>query len=198
MQEPWLIAGLGNPGEQYSRTRHNVGRMLVETVCARLGTPLRKVRLLPVMAADARAGSLELLLAVPTTFMNVSGPPIASLARRRGIPLERVIVCHDDLDLPFGALRVKRGGSTAGHHGLESLVQAFRSADFNRVRIGVGRPAGRSQNVGFLLGPFSKAEREEIEETVGVAADAALSLPVDGLTLTQSRYNRAGARSSQT
>ena len=109
--------------------------------------------------------------------------------------MERVIVCHDDLDLSFGALRVKRGGSTAGHHGLESLVQAFRSADFNRVRIGVGRPAGRRQNVGFLLGAFSRAEREEIDEIVGVGADAVLSLPVDGLTLTQSRYNRAGARS---
>jgi PTH1 family peptidyl-tRNA hydrolase len=124
--------------------------------------------------------------------MNESGPPIASFARKRGVPVDRIIACHDDIDLPFGALRVKRGGSTAGHHGLDSLVQALRSADFYRVRIGIGRPTGRWENVDFVLGTFAKKEKEEADVLVEDAADAVLALIDDGLSAAQARFNRAG------
>jgi PTH1 family peptidyl-tRNA hydrolase len=194
LAEPWLVAGLGNPGERYAGTRHNAGAMVVECLADRVGTRLRKVRLLPLRAGEGSHEGVSLLLTTPLTFMNVSGPPIASFAAKRGVPVERVIACHDEIDLAFGALRVKRGGSTAGHHGLDSMVRALRSADFYRVRLGVGRPAGRPQNVRFLLGDFRKKEREEFAVLIEDAADAVLSLVTDGLGVTQGRYNRSGVR----
>ena len=128
--------------------------------------------------------------------MNECGPPLASFAKKRRVPVERVIACHDDIDLSFGALRIKRGGSTSGHHGLESMVQAFHSTDFYRVRLGIGRPRGRWENVDFLLEPFAKREFDDVALLVEAAADATLSLVADGLSVTQSRYTRGGARES--
>jgi PTH1 family peptidyl-tRNA hydrolase len=192
MPDAWLVAGLGNPGERYARTRHNAGAMVVECLADRLGARFRKVRFLPVQAAEAHHAAGALLLVTPLTFMNVCGPPIASFARKRHVPVDRVIACHDDIDLGLGGLRVKRGGSTAGHHGLDSMVEAFRSADFYRVRLGVGRPPGRWENVDFLLKPFAKREREEFEALIEDAADAVLSLVAEGLGVTQGRYNRSG------
>jgi len=190
--ELWLVAGLGNPGERYERTRHNAGAMAVERLAERLGVRLRKVRFLSVFASEAKHERVPVLLVRPGTFMNECGPPIASFARKRGVPVDRVIACHDDIDLSFGALRVKRGGSTAGHHGLDSMVQAFRSADFYRVRIGIGRPTGRWDNVDFVLGPFSKRDQDEAVVLIEDAADAVLSLITEGLERTQSRFNRSG------
>jgi peptidyl-tRNA hydrolase, PTH1 family len=192
LPEVWLIAGLGNPGDRYGRTRHNAGATAVERLAARCGVTLKKARFLALFAAEAKQGDAPLLLCTPGTFMNECGPPIASFARKRGVPVDRVIACHDDIDLAFGALRVKRGGSTAGHHGLDSMVQAFRSPDFYRVRIGIGRPSGRWENVDFVLGPFDKREQEEADVLIEDAADAALSLIDDGLEATQSRFNRSG------
>jgi|SRR5712691_3139127 len=192
MSEPWLVAGLGNPGDRYALTRHNAGAMVVHRLAERLHTRLKKVRFLPLLAGEAYADGIPLLLAVPDTFMNVSGPPIASFARRRGVPVERVVACHDEIDLPFGALRVKRGGSTAGHHGLDSMVEAFRSADFYRIRLGVGRPPGRRDPIDFLLEPFAKREREDVALLVEEAADAVLTLVKEGLAAAQARYNRSG------
>src|SRR6266705_1842743 len=128
--------------------------MVVDRLSERLGARLKKVRLLPLLAAEARYEGAPLLLTQPGSFMNESGPPIASFARRRGVPVDRVIAVHDEIDLPLGALRVKKGGSTAGHKGLNSLVEAFRSPDFHRVRIGVGRPPGRSDPIDYVLQPF--------------------------------------------
>ena len=190
----WLVAGLGNPGERYERTRHNAGAMVVERLAQRFAVRLKKIRFLSLFAAEAKHDGVPLLLVRPGTFMNECGPPIASFARKRGVPVERVIACHDDIDLPFGALRVKKGGSTAGHHGLDSLVQAFRSPDFYRVRIGIGRPTGRWENVDFVLGPFGKREQEEAAVLIDEAADAVLSLVGEGLAAAQSRYNRNGGR----
>ena len=120
----------------------------------------------------------------------ISQTATSKFARRRGVPPERVVACHDDIDLSFGAIRIKRGGSTAGHHGLDSLVGAFGSSDFYRVRLGVGRPAGRWENVDFLLEPFAKSERDEVAAMVEDAADAVLSLMELGLQRTQDRFNR--------
>ena len=126
--------------------------------------------------------------------MNVSGPPFASLARKLRVGPDRVVACHDEIDLPFGTLRVKLGGSTAGHHGLDSLVAALRTGDFYRVRLGIGRPPGRPEtHPDWLLEPFSKREQPEVELLVAEGAEAVLSLVRDGLAVTQDRYNRGGS-----
>jgi PTH1 family peptidyl-tRNA hydrolase len=191
MEGAWLVAGLGNPGEHYAHTRHNAGATVVDLLCRRLGARMRKVRFLSVMAAEARFEGVPLLLARPTTFMNVSGPPVASLAKKRRVPVDRVVACHDEIDLAFGTLRIKQGGSTAGHHGLDSLAQAFGSKDFYRIRMGVGRPARREQNIDYVLEPFAKRERDDAALLVEVAADAVLSLVTEGLERTQERFNRS-------
>ncbi len=192
MADPWLIAGLGNPGEKYARTRHNAGAMVVDVLCERLGVTLKKTRFVAATAAEARAADVPLLLVRTTTYMNESGPPIASVARKRDIPVERVVIVHDEIDLPFGALRLKSGGSTAGHNGLESVVSAFRSRDFHRVRIGVGRPPGRQDPIGYVLSPFSSREREDAAVLIEDASDATLAIVTDGLASAQDRYNRGG------
>ena len=192
MADPWLITGLGNPGEKYARTRHNAGAMVVDLLCERLGVNLKNIRFVAATVAEARIGDVPLLLVRTTIYMNESGPPIASVARKRDVPAERLVVVHDEIDLPFGALRLKFGGSTAGHNGLESVVTAFRSRDFYRVRIGVGRPPGRQDPIGYVLSPFAPREREDAAVLIQDAADATLALVTDGLASAQDRYNRAG------
>jgi PTH1 family peptidyl-tRNA hydrolase len=190
MDEPWLIVGLGNPGERYAQTRHNVGAMVVERLCERLGVRLKKARLTSLLAAQARHEGVALLLVESGTWMNVSGPPVASFAKRRGIPVERVVACHDEIDLPFGAIKVKKGGSTAGHHGLDSLVEAFRSPDFYRVRLGVGRPPSREAGIDYVLDRFPKRQQEDVRLLVEDGADAVLTLVTEGLEATRDRFNR--------
>lgn len=190
----WLVVGLGNPGERYAATRHNIGARVVERLADRLGARLRKVRFNPIEAADARVDGSPLVLARPLTFMNVSGPTVASLARRRGIDPEHVVACHDEIDLAFGSLKIKRGGSTAGHHGLDSLAQGLRSSDFYRVRLGVGRPPGRKDPADYVLEPFAKAERESEEVLIEEAADAVVTLVREGLNAAQDRHNRSASR----
>ncbi len=192
--EPWLVAGLGNPGDRFAKTRHNLGWMVADVLCASLGVRRRKVRFVQLEAAEAKVEGTPLLIVTTSAFMNLSGPPIASFARRRGVPVARVIVVHDELDLPFGALKLKQGGSTAGHNGLGSLVQAFRSPDFYRVRIGIGRPPGRQDPADFVLEPFAARERKEAEVLVEDAADAVRTLVTDGLQVAQDRFNRSAAR----
>jgi PTH1 family peptidyl-tRNA hydrolase len=192
----WLVAGLGNPGPSYARTRHNAGAMVVEAMAEAAGERFRKRRFIAVEVAEIRdpeAGEL-LVLARPATFMNLCGPPLASLARKIRVGVDRVIACHDEIDLPFGSLQVKQGGSTAGHQGLNSMVGAFRSRDFYRVRLGVGRPPGRQDPADYVLELFSPRERTEVEVLVQEAVDAVRSLVRDGLAVTQDRYNRGGGR----
>lgn len=189
---PWLVVGLGNPGERYARTRHNIGARVAERLAERLGSRLRKVRFIPIEAGEANLEGERVYIARPQAFMNVSGPPVASFAKRRKVDLEHVIVCHDEIDLAFGALKVKRGGSTAGHNGLKSLQQAFRSPEFYRVRLGVGRPPGSKDPADHVLDEFTKAEREESEFLIEAGADAVETLILDGLTAAQDRHNRSG------
>lgn len=186
------MAGLGNPGERFAGTRHNSGAMVIERLSDRFAARLRKVRFLPLSCAEVTTEGVPIHLATSMAFMNESGPAIASYARRRGIPVDRVVACHDDIDLPLGALRVKRGGSTAGHHGLDSMVRAFRSGDFYRVRLGVGRPPGRQDPANFVLERFASRERGTVEAMVEAAGDAVVSLVSEGLGVTQDRYNRSG------
>ena len=193
--KPWLVVGLGNPGERYAQTRHNIGARVAERLTERLGSRLRKVRFIAVEAAEANLGGERVYLARPQTFMNVSGPPVASFAKRRKVEVDNVIVCHDEIDLAFGALKVKRGGSTAGHNGLKSMQQAFRSPDFLRVRLGVGRPPGRKDAADHVLDTFTKAERDEVELLIEEGADAVETLIREGLSSAQERHNRSGPTS---
>jgi PTH1 family peptidyl-tRNA hydrolase len=186
----WLVVGLGNPGPRYERTRHNVGARVAETLAARLGTRLRKVRFLPIVAGEAKVNDAPVLVARPQTFMNVSGPSVASLAKRRRIHPGHVVVCHDEIDLRLGSVKVKAGGSTAGHRGVESMVAALRSPDFYRVRLGVGRPSGRKDAADHVLDRFARAEEEEADLLVEEGADAVLTLIREGLTVAQDRHNR--------
>jgi PTH1 family peptidyl-tRNA hydrolase len=192
----WLVAGLGNPGERYSGTRHNVGAMVVDELANRAGERFRKARFVPADVAEITADGERMLLVKSRTFMNESGPSYASVARKHDIQPDHVIAAHDDLDLAFGALRVKFGGSTAGHHGLDSLVASLRTPDFHRLRLGIGRPTGRQDPLDFVLRPFSKKEQEVVVVLVDQAADATLSLARHGLSPTQDRFNRSGPRSN--
>lgn len=192
----WLVAGLGNPGERYAATRHNVGAMVVDELANRAGERFRKARFVPADVAEITTDGERMLLMKSRTFMNESGPSYASVARKHDIQPDHVIAAHDDLDLAFGALRVKLGGSTAGHHGLDSLVAGLRTPDFYRLRLGIGRPPGRQDPLDFVLRPFSKKEQEMVVVLVDQAVDAALSLARHGLSLTQDRFNRSGPRSN--
>ena len=155
----WLVVGLGNPGDRYASTRHNVGARVVERLAGRWGTRLRKVRFLQAEAAEGRLDGTTVWLLRPSTFMNVSGPPVGSFVRKRGIEVPRVVACHDEIDLPFGALKLKQGGSTAGHNGLRSLVISLGDPGFHRVRLGVGRPVGRKDPADHVLEPFPARDR---------------------------------------
>ena len=187
---PWLVVGLGNPGEKYSETRHNIGARVAERLAERLGSRLRKVRFIALEVAEANLGGERVYVARPQAFMNVSGPPVASFAKRRKIDADHVVAVHDEIDLAFGALKVKLGGGTAGHNGLRSLQQALGSPDFLRVRLGVGRPPGRKDAADHVLDRFTKAERDDVELLIEEGADAVETLISRGLGAAQTGHNR--------
>ena len=187
----WLVAGLGNPGDRYARTRHNIGRMVADDLAREAGERFRKVRFLPLELAEIQVGDERLLVARSTRFMNESGPSYASLARKHGIDPSRRIAVHDELDIPAGTIRVKLGGGNSGHNGLRSLDQALRSPDYLRIRVGIGRPPGRQDPADFVLQPVGKREEADVALLVHHAADAVRTLITDGLERTQDRYNRS-------
>jgi PTH1 family peptidyl-tRNA hydrolase len=191
--QTWLVLGLGNPGPGYAETRHNIGAWVVDRLADRLRARLRKVRFIPLEVAETSHRGARLYLARPQTFMNESGPPVASFVRRRRLDPRSIVACHDEIDLGFGALKVKRGGSTAGHNGLNSLVNALHNSDFYRVRLGVGRPRGRQDPADHVLDPFAKPEREEAALLAEQGADAVLTLIGEGLAAAQDRHNRAAS-----
>lgn len=190
----WLIAGLGNPGDDYADTRHNVGAMVLGELANRADVRLRSQRLVPVDLAELHEGDERLLLVRSHRYMNESGPSIVGVARKHDVPAERVVCVHDELDLALGALQVRIGGGSAGHNGVKSLTGALGTPEFLRVRCGVGRPPGRQDPADFVLEPFRATERDVATELIDDAADAVLSLVRDGLSRTQDRYNRSGPR----
>jgi peptidyl-tRNA hydrolase, PTH1 family len=190
----WIVAGLGNPGNRYAATRHNLGHRVVDELARRTGERFKKARFVPVDLAEATVDGQRMLLGKSHRYYNESGEVYASLVRKRDVDPAHLIVVHDDLDLAFGALRVKFGGSTAGNHGLDSIVSALRTQDFYRVRLGIGRPPGRQDPVDFVLEPFPKRAEADVAMLVDDAADAVLSLVRDGLGPAQDRYNRSGPR----
>jgi len=189
---PWLVAGLGNPGDRYATSRHNLGRMVAEEIARDRAARFRKFRFLPVEVAEISTGSERVLLARSTRYMNESGPSYASLARRSDVDAAHVVAVHDELDIPEGTLRIKAGGGNNGHNGLRSLQQALGTPEFLRVRVGIGRPPGRQDPADFVLEPVPKRLAPEVAIWVGRAADAVVALIEDGLGSAQDRFNRSG------
>jgi peptidyl-tRNA hydrolase, PTH1 family len=187
---PWLVAGLGNPGDRYAETRHNLGRLVARRLAEDAGVRLKKARFLPAEVAEFNETGERVLLVTSTLFMNESGTSYAGVAKKNGIPADHVIAVHDELEIPAGELSIRFEGGTAGHNGVRSLRDALRTSDFYRVRVGVGRPPGRQDPAEFVLEPIGKRERIEVEVWAGRAADATRSLISEGLGPTQDRFNR--------
>ena len=185
----WLVAGLGNPGDRYARSRHNLGRLVVEELARAHGERFRKARFLPAEVAEIREGGQIVVLVRSTHFMNESGPSYAGVAKKREIDPDHVIAVHDELDIEAGTLRVKLGGGPGGHNGLRSLERSLRTREFLRVRIGIGRPPGRQDPADFVLEPAGKAIFDDLAAWADLGADAVRSIVSDGLAATQDRFN---------
>ena len=184
-----LVVGLGNPGADYAHTRHNVGAEVVELLAARHGGRLRSGKELAT-SGEVRIGEARVALAFPQTFMNDSGRSVQLLMRRHGIEeLHRLVVVHDELDLPVGRLKLKVAGGLAGHNGLKSIKSHLHSDDFVRVRIGVGKPPGRQSGADYVLRRPGKAEKAELDVVIAEAADAVEAILADGLDAAMNRYN---------
>jgi PTH1 family peptidyl-tRNA hydrolase len=184
----WLVVGLGNPGDEYARTRHNVGAETVELLARRHGASLRKGKE-RARADQVRIGSALVALAVPLTYMNDSGLAVVALARRYGVEPEQIVIVQDELDLPVGVLKVKNGGGLAGHNGLRSIKAHLHSDAFLRVRIGVGKPVSKEHGVDHVLKKFGKRERTEIDVSIEQAADAVECIATDGIDAAMNRFN---------
>jgi PTH1 family peptidyl-tRNA hydrolase len=187
---PWLVVGLGNPGSQYAGNRHNVGRMVLDELAGRMRARFTRHRT-GAGVAEGRPvpGGPRFVLAAPQTYMNESGRPVGQLLRFYSLPPERVIVVHDELDIPFGALRLKTGGGHGGHNGVRDIAAVLGTPDFPRVRVGIGRPPGRQPAADFVLRDFSAEERKELPNLLVDAADAVEALAADGLEAAQQQFN---------
>jgi len=189
--DPFLVVGLGNPGPAYRGNRHNVGFMILDVLAERVGGRFSKHK----ARADVLEGRLgpppapRVVLAEPRSYMNESGGPVAGLCGFYKIPVERLVVVHDELDLPYGSLRLKSGGGDNGHNGLRSITRSLGSREYLRVRFGIGRPPGRMDPADYVLHDFSPAERKDLDFNLDRAADAVEALVRDGLDSAQNRYN---------
>ncbi|MGO1562872.1 MAG: aminoacyl-tRNA hydrolase [Actinomycetaceae bacterium] len=195
---PWLVVGLGNPGRRYVGNRHNVGQKVLDVLAGRARATLTSHRS-GALVADARLGTgpggvpgPRVVLARPGGYMNVSGPPIAALAKFFDIDADRVLVIHDELDLAPEALRLKFGGGEGGHNGLRSISRSLGTKDYARLRVGIGRPPGRMDPADYVLQDFAPAERGELAVTLELAADAVADVVSDGFAPTQMRLHTAG------
>lgn len=191
---PWVVVGLGNPGDRYSGHRHNVGAMVAGELSRRYASPMRahKAR---VSAAQLRLGTLAgrpgpaAVIAVPHTYMNESGGPVKALLSFFGADPDRLIVIHDELDIQAGLVRLKLGGGEGGHNGVRAVSRALDTRDYLRVRVGIGRPPGRMEPADFVLRDFSKEERTDLPFLLGDAADAVELLAQEGLLVAQQRFH---------
>ncbi len=190
----WLVVGLGNPGPTYAATRHNVGFMVVDLLAERMGARFKAHRgradlVEGAFGSPGSAARTPVVLAKPKTYMNESGGPAAAMRDFFKVPLEHLVLVHDDLDLPYGALRLKQGGGEGGHNGLRSVTRSLGSPDYLRVRIGVGRPPGQQDPATFVLKPFSAVEQRELPYHVDRAADAVEAVVTQGLERAQNVFN---------
>jgi len=183
-----LVVGLGNPGDEFAHTRHNVGADVVEILATRHRGSLKKGKE-RARVGDVRIGGRLVTLAVPLTYMNESGAAVVALARRYGVEADQIVIVHDELDLPTAALRLKAGGGLAGHNGLRSISSHLHSDDYLRVRIGVDKPVSKERGVDHVLRRFSKRERAEIDVTLELAADAVECIIAEGVDAAMNRFN---------
>ncbi|GAA4477477.1 aminoacyl-tRNA hydrolase [Microbacterium panaciterrae] len=190
MAQTWLVVGLGNPGAKYAATRHNVGQLVVDELAARRGETFREHKGgARVVETWLRPGGDKIVLAKPNTYMNVSGTPVAALVRFYSVDPERVILVHDELDIPFDTIKLKVGGGHGGHNGIRDVAQALTTPEFPRVRVGIGRPPGRQDPADWVLSPFASAERANLPILVSDAADAVEQLIGEGLVAAQQKHH---------
>jgi peptidyl-tRNA hydrolase, PTH1 family len=187
----WLIAGLGNPGPAYEGNRHNAGFGVADELADRAGARFRRGRS-RALVAEGRLSGRPVLIVKPMTFMNESGAAVAGLARYHHLTPEAIVVIHDELDLPFETIRLKRGGGDSGHNGLRSVTSHLGTRDYYRVRVGIGRPPGRMDPANYVLRDFSASERKELALVFDRAADAAETLISQGLAAAQNMFNGTG------
>jgi peptidyl-tRNA hydrolase, PTH1 family len=187
-EERWLIVGLGNPGPEYSRNRHNVGFHVADELAERAGARFKRDRS-RAKVATGRLASTPVILAKPMSFMNASGRSVAALRNFYKVPGDRIVVIHDELDIPFADVRLKFGGGDNGHNGLRSVTSALGSRDYYRIRIGIGRPPGRMDPADFVLRDFNAAERDAVLDLVDRSADAAEVLIQRGLAVAQNEFH---------
>jgi PTH1 family peptidyl-tRNA hydrolase len=189
--ERWVVVGLGNPGPEYLANRHNIGFLVLDVLAGRAGASLKghKARAEVAETRLGGPGGPPVVLARPRSYMNESGGPVSGLLKYYDVPPERLVVIHDELDLPFAALCAKFGGGDNGHNGLKSLRRSLGTGDYYRVRFGVGRPPGRMDPATFVLRDFSAAERKDLDVEIDRCADATEMLVRDGLEKTQNTFN---------
>lgn len=193
---PYLVVGLGNPGPSYAGNRHNAGAMVVRELAGSTALRSHKAR---ATVAQVRLGvggcgvpGPPAVLATPTSYMNHSGGPVTALMRFFSVPIERLVVVHDELDIPYGQVRLKRGGGEGGHNGLRSISASLGSKDYLRVRLGIGRPPGRMDPAAFVLRDFSATERTDLPFLIADGAQAVHDLVVLGLDPAQQRWHAPG------
>ncbi|GAA2087202.1 MULTISPECIES: aminoacyl-tRNA hydrolase [Brevibacterium] len=196
-EDTWLIVGLGNPGSRYAGTRHNIGYLVVDELLERMGAALTKTRFQATAASGRLPGSGGLpgpraVLMRAAAYMNESGQAAGALARFHSIPASHVIAVHDDVDLDFDTVRLKRGGGEGGHNGLRSLTRHLGTRDYLRLRAGVGRPPGRMDTADYVLARFSKDEQQTLPIFVSDLADAVEQLTAEGLEAAQQRFHSRG------
>jgi peptidyl-tRNA hydrolase, PTH1 family len=188
---PWLVVGLGNPGKEYAANRHNVGFMVADLLAGRVGAKFGRSKRGHADVAEGRLGygGPKLILVKPLTFMNLSGAPVAQLSQFFKVPVDNVLAVHDELDVPYGQIRAKRGGGEGGHNGLRSMSKSLATKEYARVRFGIGRPPGRQDPADYVLSDFGAAERKELEFLVDRAADVAEAVVLEGVEWAQNKYH---------
>lgn len=191
MSDAWLIVGLGNPDPEYAATRHNIGQMVLDELAVVVGGNFKKHSKARAQVLEGRlgVGGVKVVLAKPLTYMNVSGGPVSALAQFYGIDPEKIIVVHDDLDIPFDSIKLKIGGGEGGHNGLRDISKALGTKNYYRVRTGIGRPPGQMQTADFVLKPFNTAEKKDLPFLISNAADATEMLIKEGLLVAQQRFH---------
>jgi PTH1 family peptidyl-tRNA hydrolase len=189
-ENTWLVVGLGNPGTQYAGNRHNVGQMVADELAARLGAAFKSHKT-PSRVAEGflRPGGPKLVIAKPNGYMNTSGGPVSALLKYYSLPVDRLVLLHDELDIPFDTVRLKQGGGHGGHNGVRDVSKATDNGDFIRVRVRVGRPPGRQDSADFVLKDFSGTERQSLPNLVSDAADAVEAIVEHGLVAAQQRFH---------
>lgn len=190
MSETWLVIGLGNPGPAYANTRHNVGHMVVDTMARSMGATFKRHKSGAVVVEGRLGiGGPRVVLAKSTGYMNTSGGPTSALAKFYDVAPDRILAVHDEIDIPFDTLKLKKGGGEGGHNGLRDISKALNTKDYVRVRVGVGRPPGRMDTADYVLKAFSSAESKELPSLLVDAADAVEMIMTAGLTEAQQKYH---------